>query len=86
MESESIVKISINSSQEYVDLVKTIYMFFVVSIVWHVLLSMSYKKTKPMNIGLTGSLFNIDFINFLLTGLIAFLSFFLISKKILVFD
>ena len=35
MESESIVKVSINSSEEYVDLIKTIYMFFIVSIVWH---------------------------------------------------
>ena len=86
MESDSIVKVSINSSEEYVDLIKTIYMFFIVSIVWHVLLSMSYKKSRPINIGLTGSLFNIDFINFLLTGMISFLSFFLISKKILVFD
>ena len=86
MESESIVKVSINSSQEYVDLIKTIYMFFIVAIVWHVLLSLSYKSKQPINIGLTGSLFNTEFINFLLTGMISFLSFFLISKKILVFD
>ena len=82
MESESIVKISINSSTDYVDLIKTLYMFFIVMIVWHILLSLSYKK-QPINIGLTGSLFNI---NFLLTGMISFLSFFLISKKILVFE
>ncbi len=85
MESESIVKININSSTEYVELIKTLYMFFIVIIVWHILLSLSYKK-QPINIGLTGSLFNINFINFLLTGMISFLSFYLISKKILTFE
>ena len=30
MESESIVKISINSSTDYVDLIKTLYMFFII--------------------------------------------------------
>jgi len=85
MQSESIVKISINSSTDYVELIKTLYMFFVVMIVWHILLSLSYKK-QPINFGLTGCLFNINFINFLLTGMISFLSFFLISKKILVFE
>ena len=33
MESESIVKININSSTEYVELIKTLYMFFIVIIV-----------------------------------------------------
>ena len=71
MESESIVKISINSSTDYVDLIKTLYMFFIVMIVWHILLSLSYKK-QPINIGLTGSLFNINYKNFLLNGMITF--------------
>ena len=86
MESEAIVKVMINSSTEYVDLIKTVYMFFFVFIVWHVLLSLSYTKKQPLNIGLTGSLFNADFINFLITGIISLLSFYLICKKILIFE
>ena len=72
MESESI-KININGSTEYVELIKTLYMFFIVIIVWHILLCCC--KKQPINIGLTGSLFNINFINFLLTGMISFLVF-----------
>jgi hypothetical protein len=51
--------------------------------VWHVLLSLSYDKKQPMNIGLTGELFNNNFINFILTGMISILSFYLVFQKIL---
>lgn len=83
MESESIVQLNINSSSNYVNLIKSMYMFIFIFMVWHVLLSLSYDKKQPMNIGLTGELFNNNFINFILTGMISILSFYLIFQKIL---
>ena len=83
MESESIVQLNINSSSNYVNLIKSMYMFIFIFMVWHVLLSLSYDKKQPMNIGLTGELFNNNFINFILTGMISILSFYLVFQKIL---
>jgi|TARA_Y100000768_G_C23866447_1_gene628288 uncharacterized oligopeptide transporter (OPT) family protein len=83
MESESIVQLNINSSSNYVNLIKSMYMFIFIFMVWHVLLSLSYDKKQPINIGLTGELFNNNFINFILTGMISILSFYLVFQKIL---
>ena len=83
MESESIVQLNINSSTNYVSLIKTLYMFLFVFMIWHVLLSLSYKKKQPINMGLSGELFNNNFINFILTGMISILSFYLVFQKIL---
>jgi len=83
MESESIVQLNINSSTNYVNLIKTLYMFLFVFMIWHVLLSLSYNKKQPINMGLSGDLFNSNFINFILTGMISILSFYLVFQKIL---
>ena len=83
MESESIVQLNINSSTNYVNLIKSLYMFIFVFMIWHVLLSLSYDKRQPINMGLSGDLFNSNFINFILTGMISILSFYLVFQKIL---
>jgi len=83
MESESIVQLNINSSTNYVNLIKTLYMFLFVFMIWHVLLSLSYHKKQPVNMGLSGDLFNSNFVNFILTGMISILSFYLVFQKIL---
>ena len=83
MESESIVQLNINSSTNYVNLIKSLYMFIFVFMIWHVLLSLSYSKKQPINMGLSGELFNSNFVNFILTGMISILSFYLVFQKIL---
>jgi len=83
MESESIVQLNINSSTNYVNLIKTLYMFLFIFMIWHVLLSLSYSKKQPINMGLSGELFNSNFVNFILTGMISILSFYLVFQKIL---
>ena len=83
MESESIVQLNINSSTNYVNLIKTLYMILFIFMIWHVLLSLSYSKKQPINMGLSGELFNSNFVNFILTGMISILSFYLVFQKIL---
>ena len=83
MESESIVQLNINSSTNYVNLIKSLYMFIFVFMIWHILLSLSYSKKQPINMGLSGELFNNNFVNFILTGMISILSFYLVFQKIL---
>ena len=86
MDTDSIVRVNINSNQNYVNLIKNMYMFLFVFLIWHLLLSLSYDKKQPLNIGLTGGLLNTNFVNFLLTGMISILSFYLIFQKILEFN
>ena len=83
MESESIVQLNINSSTNYVNLIKSLYMIIFVFMIWHVLLSLSCSKKQPVNMGLSGELFNSNFINFILTGMISIHSFYLVFQKIL---
>ena len=83
MDTESIVQLNINSSTNYVNLIKTLYMFLFIFMIWHILLSLSYSKKQPINMGLSGELFNSNFVNFILTGMISILSFYLVFQKIL---
>jgi hypothetical protein len=81
--SNSIFEINFNDMPEYGELVNSLYMISFILIIIHILLSSSLKETKSnFNFGITGDIFNSNFINLLSIILISVLSYYLIGKKI----
>jgi len=84
--SNSIFEINFSDIPEYGELVNTLYMVFFIIITIHILLTYSYNdKQTPVALGMIGGLFNPFFINLLTTIMIAFLAYYLIGKKNIIY-
>jgi hypothetical protein len=81
----ALFEIYLDVDEEYKDTIKTIYTFFVIMIVFHILMSLSYNGSKPILFGLTRELFNDDFMNLLFIGMISIIFYYFISVKLLKF-
>lgn len=81
----ALFEIYLDIDEEYKDTIKTIYTFFVIMIVFHILMSLSYNGSKPILFGLTRELFNDDFMNLLFIGMISIIFYYFISVKLLKF-
>ncbi len=79
-------RIYLDVDQEYKETIKAIYKFLVVVIVFHILMYLSYKGSKPLLFGLTRELFNDDVMNFIFIGMISIISYYFVSEKILKFN
>jgi hypothetical protein len=81
----AIYEIHLQVEEEYKETIKNIYKFLVIVIVFHILMSLSYNGSKPILFGLTRELFNDDFMNLLLIGMISIISYYFVSEKLIKF-
>ncbi len=78
--------IHLDVDTEYKETIKAIYKFLVVVCVFHILMYLSYKGSKPLLFGLTRELFNDDVMNFIFIGMISIISYYFVSEKLLKFE
>ncbi len=81
----AIYEIRLEIEEEYKETIKSIYKFLVIVIVFHILMSLAYNGSKPILFGLTRELFNDDFMNLLLIGMISIIAYYFVSEKLLKF-
>ncbi len=82
----ALYNIHLDVDSEYKETIKAIYKFLVIIIVFHILMYLSYKGSKPLLFGLTRELFNDDVMNFIFIGMISIISYYFVSEKLLKFD
>ncbi len=82
----ALYNIYLDVDPEYKETIKAIYKFLVVVIVFHILMYLSYKGSKPLLFGLTRELFNDDVMNFIFIGMISIISYYFVSEKLLKFE
>jgi len=69
-------------NKKYVELVRGLYKYSIILIVFHILMSLS-RNGKPINFGFGGNILNENFLNTFFIFLISYLSFMLIFNELI---
>jgi hypothetical protein len=81
----ALYEIRLDLDPEYVQMVKSIYQFLAIIIVFHLLVSYTYNGSKPILFGLSQEFMNDHVLNLILMGMISIMSFYMVFQKILRF-
>ena len=72
-------------NKKYVELVRGLYKYTVILIIFHILISLS-RNGKTINFGFGGNIFNENFVNTFCIFLISYLSFMLIFNELILIN
>ena len=79
----AILNIHLNLRQDYKDLLNDLIKIIIILLTFHALLSLSQGKSPTANLGLTGDLFNNDFLTVFVFLIISFYIYHMIFKRVI---
>ena len=82
----AIYNVYLNNSAENVNFINDLYKYLIILITFHVLMYFTYSGNKPVNFGLTGDLFNPDFLSILFYILISIGFYYLVGAELVSFN
>lgn len=78
-------RVELKMDEEYSEMIKNIYKFLVILIVFHLLVSYTYQGSKPILFGLSQEFMNDHVMNLIFIGMISIAFYYLVAEKILKF-